>query len=219
MFAYAFSANIKGIYVQGKMVDYILFFLPGLIGIQVFQLFATTFSLVRLDFSTNILAFICTSASGHIEEYAIGKIGGVTLVAIIKTIPLLIIGALLGISSGLNLVNYIYIFLFVILGGVIWGSIGFILGILIKKEDVRDLLFALLVTPITFASSAYYATELIPKWISIISKINPLTFLVDALRSQFMGTAIKALDLCVLILLAIVSLIAALMMIRNTSFK
>jgi ABC-2 type transport system permease protein len=37
--------------------------------------------------------------------------------------------------------------------------------------------------PLFFASSAIYPLELMPQWLRAIARFNPLTYLVDALRS------------------------------------
>ncbi len=37
--------------------------------------------------------------------------------------------------------------------------------------------------PLFFASSAIYPIELMPTWLKVLSRVNPLTYIVDALRS------------------------------------
>ena len=40
-----------------------------------------------------------------------------------------------------------------------------------------------------FNSSALYPTAIMPGWLQVISKINPLTYEVEALRGLLIGTA------------------------------
>jgi len=43
--------------------------------------------------------------------------------------------------------------------------------------------------PLFFSSSALYPTAVMPGWLQAISKINPLTYEVEALRSLLIGTS------------------------------
>ena len=40
-----------------------------------------------------------------------------------------------------------------------------------------------LIMPLFFASNALYPIESMPPWIRVVSKLNPLTYQVDALRA------------------------------------
>lgn len=41
----------------------------------------------------------------------------------------------------------------------------------------------LLAMPLFFASNAIYPTAIMPRWLKIVSHLNPLTYVVDALRT------------------------------------
>ena len=40
-----------------------------------------------------------------------------------------------------------------------------------------------LTMPLFFASNAIYPTEIMPGWLKVVSRLNPLTYVVDALRT------------------------------------
>jgi ABC-2 type transport system permease protein len=40
-----------------------------------------------------------------------------------------------------------------------------------------------LTMPLFFASNAIYPTDMMPGWLKVISHLNPLTYVVDALRT------------------------------------
>ena len=42
--------------------------------------------------------------------------------------------------------------------------------------------------PLFFASNALYPIEIMPTWLQVVSHVNPLTYLVDALRGLLIGT-------------------------------
>jgi ABC-2 type transport system permease protein len=37
--------------------------------------------------------------------------------------------------------------------------------------------------PLFFASNAIYPTDIMPSWLKVVSHLNPLTYVVDALRT------------------------------------
>ena len=43
--------------------------------------------------------------------------------------------------------------------------------------------------PLFFSSSALYPASIMPGWLQVISKVNPLTYEVEALRGLLIGTA------------------------------
>jgi ABC-2 type transport system permease protein len=52
---------------------------------------------------------------------------------------------------------------------------------------------ALLVFPLTFVSSAYVPVETMPGWMQAIAEHQPITYMVDAVRSLTQGEAAEAL--------------------------
>jgi ABC-2 type transport system permease protein len=42
--------------------------------------------------------------------------------------------------------------------------------------------------PLFFASNALYPIDVMPTWLQVVSRINPLSYLVDALRGLLVGT-------------------------------
>ena len=54
--------------------------------------------------------------------------------------------------------------------------------------------------PLFFASNALYPVELMPGWLQALSRVNPLSYEVDALRGMLLGTSSSlGLDLAVLV--------------------
>ena len=52
---------------------------------------------------------------------------------------------------------------------------------------------ALLVFPLTFVSSAYVPVETMPGWMQAIAEHQPITYMVDAVRSLTQGEAAEVL--------------------------
>jgi ABC-2 type transport system permease protein len=49
--------------------------------------------------------------------------------------------------------------------------------------------------PLFFASNAIYPTDIMPGWLKTISHLNPLTYVVDALRTFMLAGSTSAFSL------------------------
>jgi ABC-2 type transport system permease protein len=64
--------------------------------------------------------------------------------------------------------------------------------------------------PLFFGSNALYPVAVMPGWLQVISKVNPLSYQMDALRGLLLGTrAHLALDYGVLALAAALGILSA----------
>ena len=61
-----------------------------------------------------------------------------------------------------------------------------------------------LTMPLFFASNAIYPIAMMPAWLQVVSRVNPLTYEVDALRALMLaeGTSVFGLGVDFAILLA-----------------
>ena len=83
-----------------------------------------------------------------------------------------------------------------------------IAGIVLKREQLMGI-GQMITMPLFFASNALYPVGIMPGWVRVLSRVNPLSYEVDALRGLLIGTrANLALDFLVLAL-AVVGGVAA----------
>jgi ABC-2 type transport system permease protein len=71
----------------------------------------------------------------------------------------------------------------VVIGSALFCTLSMILACLVKRRERFLGLNQLLMLPLFFASNALYPLALMPAWIRAIADINPLSYLVDALRT------------------------------------
>jgi ABC-type polysaccharide/polyol phosphate export permease len=50
--------------------------------------------------------------------------------------------------------------------------------------------------PLFFGSDFIYATSIMPVWLKIVSHLNPLTYVVDALRNCMLAGSTSTFGLC-----------------------
>lgn len=90
---------------------------------------------------------------------------------------------LLGIQANWNLFNLLGVFITVILGAIVFATLSLIIAIWMKERERFMGVGQVLTMPLFFASNAIYPIEMMPQWLQNISLYNPLTYMVDALRS------------------------------------
>ena len=75
----------------------------------------------------------------------------------------------------------------VMLGSAIFSTFSLIIACLVKSRERFMGIGQLMTMPLFFASNAIYPMAIMPHWLRVIALINPLTYLVDALRGLMIG--------------------------------
>src|ERR1017187_5795548 len=70
----------------------------------------------------------------------------------------------------------------VMLGSAIFSMFSLIVACLVKSRERFMGIGQLMTMPLFFASNAIYPLVLMPSWLKVVALMNPLTYLVDALR-------------------------------------
>ncbi len=99
-------------------------------------------------------------------------------------------------------------FIFVILTAMLFTAVGTALGSILPDFQGFQLVMNFLVMPIFFLSGALFPLNNIPRALSIIANLDPLSYSVDGLRFALIGVTHfgVALDLAVLCAVAAVAL-------------
>ena len=71
----------------------------------------------------------------------------------------------------------------VVLGSALFSTFSLIIACVVKTRERFMGVGQVLTMPLFFASSAIYPLDLMPSWLRVVSRFNPLTYLVDALRA------------------------------------
>jgi ABC-2 type transport system permease protein len=111
---------------------------------------------------------------------------------------------LLGVKMNWDPLALAGVLLIVILGAAFFSTFSLIIACLVKTRERFMGIGQVLTMPLFFASNAIYPISIMPGWLQIISRINPLTYEVDALRALMLagGASVYGLGLDFGILLA-----------------
>jgi ABC-2 type transport system permease protein len=119
-----------------------------------------------------------------------------------------LLSLVLGVQLNFSPIAMLGVLLIVMLGAACFSIFSIIVACLVKSREGFNGMGQLMTMPLFFASNAIYPIEIMPSWLQFVSRINPLTYQVDALRSVMLlnGTSIYGygFDTAVLVLVLIV---------------
>ena len=83
----------------------------------------------------------------------------------------------------------------IVVGSALFSTFSLIVACIVKTRDRFMGIGQVLTMPIFFASNAIYPIDLMPPWLQAISRANPLTYEVDALRALMLKGSASAYGL------------------------
>ncbi len=139
-----------------------------------------------------------------------GKAFAAGVKAVIQAVVVVVIAALLGVSMTWNPLRLLGVVVAVILGSAFFSCLSMtIAGIVLTRDRLMGIGQAITM-PLFFASNALYPVAVMPGWLQVLSKVNPLSYQVDALRGLLLGTPSHLLlDYGVLVVAAVLGVTAA----------
>jgi ABC-2 type transport system permease protein len=90
---------------------------------------------------------------------------------------------LVGVKLNWSPIALLNILIIVILAATLFGTFSLIIACIVKTRERFMGVGQVLTMPLFFASNAIYPTNIMPSWLKTISYLNPLTYVVDALRT------------------------------------
>lgn len=139
-----------------------------------------------------------------------GKAFAAGVKALIQAVVVVVIAALLGVALTWNPLRLLGVALAVVLGSAFFSCLSMtIAGIVLTRDRLMGIGQAITM-PLFFGSNALYPVAIMPGWLQAISRINPLSYQVDALRGLLLGTSAHLLlDYGVLVVAAALGITAA----------
>jgi len=188
MFLAIFGAGLSQTMSAGNFgIDFIQFMYPGIIAMSVMGVaFFSTISTVW-DREFGFLKEILVAPVSRVS-ITIGKTLGATTIAALQGFILLALAPAVGVTIQLAMIPKLLFFM-ILLAFTISGM-GLLIASLMKTTESFGLLMQLLIFPMFFISGAFFPLTSVPAWMSVLAKINPLTYGVDALRQVLLGSQV-----------------------------
>jgi ABC-2 type transport system permease protein len=90
---------------------------------------------------------------------------------------------LLGVKLNWGALALLNVLVIVVLASTLFSTFSLIIACIVKTRERFMGVGQVLTMPLFFASNAIYPTAIMPAWLQTIAHLNPLTYVVDALRT------------------------------------
>lgn len=171
-------------------MDYLDFIAPGILAQSV--LFVSIFYGISLIWEKDlgiVHKFLVSPASRVSLILGRGLSSGVR--ASSQALVIYFLAYFLGVKLRLDPGSVAGVFVTVWLGSAIFSTFSLIVACIVKTRERFMGIGQVLTMPLFFASNAIYPLAMMPPWLRTISKMNPLSYQVDALRALMIENSVS----------------------------
>ncbi len=163
---------------QGGL-NYLQFMFPGIIGMTV--LFTAMFSAMSLVYDREF-GFMKEVLVAPVPRWtiAVGKALGTSTIAMIQGIIMLVLAPLVGVNLTVGTLVTLLPLTFVLAFSL--SSLGLLISARMKSVQGFQLFMNFLTMPMFFLSGALFPLGNLPSWLTVLTRINPATYGIDAIR-------------------------------------
>ena len=124
----------------------------------------------------------------------LGKALSAGVRALSQAFVVYVLALLLGVKLNWSPLALLGMLITIVLAAVLFSTFSLIVACIVKTRERFMGIGQVLTMPLFFASNAIYPTAIMPVWLQTISLLNPLTYVVDALRSFMLAGSTIVLD-------------------------
>ncbi len=121
------------------------------------------------------------------SSIVLGKAAGACVRALVQAVLLLVVIAVSGIGVRWTFTGVLGTLVMLTLGTAAFASMSMLLAAVVKERERFMGIGQLIMMPLFFASSALYPLAVMPGWLRVVARANPLTYEVQGLRQMLVG--------------------------------
>jgi len=196
-------------------VPYLDFLAPGIIAQS--GLFVAIFYGIQIiwERDAGVLTKLLVTPTPR-SALILGKSFAAGVRALAQVAVVLVLSASLGVALTSDPAGILGAFVVVMLGAAFFSCLSMTVAGLVLKRDRLMGIGQMITMPLFFASNALYPVSIMPGWLRVLSKVNPLSYEVDALRGMLIGApAHLGEDFLVLVVAVVVGVITAASLVRR----
>ena len=166
-------------------VDYIQFMYPGILGMTVLMTSVMSGVSIVWDREFGFLKEVLVSPLNRSGVIA-GKAIGAATIAIIQGAIMLVLAPILNVPIDLGTVLALLPLLLIL--SLCLSGLGLLIGARMRSQQGFQILMQLVIFPMMFLSGIFFPISGVATWLEVLSKLNPVTYGIDAIRQVFLGT-------------------------------
>jgi ABC-2 type transport system permease protein len=182
-------------------LSYLQFMTPGVLAQS--ALFVAIFFGINVVWERDLgLLNKLLSTPASRSSIILGKAFSAGVRGIFQAIAVIVLALILRIHLIMNPLSILGVFIIIVMVSMCFACLSMAIASLVKTRE-RMMGFGQVMTmPLFFASSAIYPLNLMPAWIKPIAYINPLTYVVDAMRDLLATGNLHTLPVDILVIVA-----------------
>jgi ABC-2 type transport system permease protein len=166
-------------------VNFVQFMYPGIIAMTVLTTSLFAGVSVVWDREFGFLKEIMVAPIGR-TGVVLGKAFGAIAQALFQVALMLLLAPLLGVPLTVGIVLALVPVVVILSLGL--SGLGITLASFMRSQQGFQLMMQLLIFPLIFIAGVFFPVNQVPWWLELLSKLNPLTYGVDAIRQIFLGS-------------------------------
>jgi ABC-2 type transport system permease protein len=200
--------------IKTGSVSYLAFLAPGIIAQS--ALFIAIFYGIQIiwDRDAGVLAKLMVTPAPA-SALITGKAFAAGVRSVAQVVGVLALAYVMGIGLTINPLRILAAMAVVMLGAAFFACLSMTLAGLVRSRDRLMGIGQAITMPLFFASNALYPVDVMPRWLHVLSMVNPLSYEVNALRALLIGTSFNPVDIVVLIAAPAIGIITASTLLRR----
>ncbi len=136
------------------------------------------------------------------QALVLGKALSAGVRALSQVVIIYALALLVGVGINWNPINLTLVVIVTVLASALFSTFSLIIATVVKTRERFMGIGQILTMPMFFASNAIYPISMMPGWLQMIAQVNPLTYVVDAMRGLMIvgGTSIYGVGVDLLVL-------------------
>ena len=180
----AAMSKVRNLTSEG--VDYQAFIVPGVLAQSV--LFIAIFSGLSIIWERDLgITQRILVAPAFRSAIILGKALGAGLRALVQVGVVLVVVAVTRIPLRWSLLGVVGTLAVTVLGAMLLSTISMVIASAVRSREQFMGVGQLVTLPLFFASNALYPVAIMPIWLQIVARANPLTYEVEIMRRLLLG--------------------------------
>lgn len=191
VFGYSIGSRLN-VSIQG--MNYLQFMIPGLVMMH----------LIEGSYNNASSSLFMSRWHNHIQEMLLSPLSYFEMVVALliggMTRGMLVASGVYGVSlffTQFIFYNYFIVIFFFVAVTMIFSCLGLIVGLWAESYEKLSLWGAFVLTPLIYFGGVFHSIQMVPEPLQIITKINPIYYLVSGLRYGMVGISDAPILLCV----------------------
>ena len=168
-------------------VDYIQFMYPGILAMTVLMTSVMSGVSIVWDREFGFLKEVLVSPLSRSGVLA-GKAVGAATIAIIQGAIMLVLAPIVNVPINLGTVLALLPLLLIL--SLALSGLGLLIGARMRSQQGFQIVMQLVIFPMMFLSGIFFPVSGVATWLEVLSKLNPVTYGIDAIRQVFLGTEV-----------------------------